>query len=106
MKKSIFGTLFLLGISITTLGQTNRINHYSHSGNDATLHIFKSSDNMGCGEVLKHEYEPDTIKKAKKKEVIDSTKIKNAILIPKAIPPRKGLSLETQYDVKSILNKF
>lgn len=109
MKTLTITTLLILGASATNFAQTNRINHFSHSGKSATLAIFKSADNMGCGEALRGEYVPDTTQKIKYIiEEIDTTKSKQkeSIEIPKSKPPRMGMSLERKYEQRSSLNKI
>lgn len=50
----------LTGITISSLSQTNQINHYSHSGSPSTLKILKARDNMGlgCGSAMRNEFTP------------------------------------------------
>ncbi len=107
MKKVLFAASILIGSTVITYSQTNRINHFSHSGKSSTLNIFASKDNMGCGEALRGEYVPDTTKNPIIKiEEIDTSKIKNSVEIPKSKNPRKGMSLETNYDASKALKKF
>lgn len=95
---------------MTSFGQTNRVNHFSHSGTTATLSIFEAADNMGCGEALRGEYVPDTtlqkvqIKPAK----IDTTKarLQNSIEIPTHKQPRKGMALEQKFDARLAFKKY
>lgn len=111
MKKPTILTIFLTTLSIQSFGQTNRINHYSHSGSTRTLDIFKSNDNMGlnCGSISNKEYQPDTISH---KTFLDSTKMdttKNKVCKPintSPEKPRRGLSLEPTFKVQDVLNKF
>ena len=104
MKKITIAAIILCGTSTAHFAQTNRINHFSHSGTSATLSIFEAADNMGCGEVLRGEYEPDTTLKIKAIKP-DSTKTipKNTISIPQSEKPRKGMSLESNMNNRTIL---
>jgi hypothetical protein len=101
----------LLAASIQFYGQTNRVNHYSHSGAKSTLSIFKSEDNMGlnCGSIGYKEYVPDS---SKITFVVDSvqtdTTIKNVCKPINSTPeqPRRGMSLRITFYVQDVLNKF
>jgi hypothetical protein len=108
MKKITLASLFVLSTTITAFSQTNRINHYSHSGSTSTLDIFASKDNMGCGEALRGEYVPDsTIKPLIKIEKVDTTKqLKNSIELPTNKKPRKGMSLDSSFDASTSRKKF
>jgi hypothetical protein len=110
MKRVIFISVII--ITTTQLyGQTNRINHYSHSGAKITLSTFKSDDNMGlnCGSIGYKEYVPDS---SKITFVVDSiqtdTTIKKVCKPINSTPesPRRGMSLRTTFDVQDVLNKF
>lgn len=57
MKKLYFISGVLM-VGTLCYGQTNRINHFSHSGQLATINIFKSNDNMGCGQINNLEIKP------------------------------------------------
>ncbi len=107
MRQLSFLTLVLIATTAQTFGQTNRINHYSHSGSSKTIEIFKANDNMGlnCGSISNKEYQPDT--NLSIKPVLDTTK--NKISKPintSSEKPRRGLSLEQTYKVHDVLNKF
>ena len=109
MKKIIAISVFVIGASMSSIGQTNRVSHFSHSGNIATLDIFKSADNMGCGHGQMEEFVPDTTVKVSP----DSTKIKTKMEkqkptkpVPVKETPRRGMSLESKFDVESVLGKF
>ncbi len=109
MKNLITFSLITLGLS--AYSQTNRINHYSHSGSSSTLEIFSSNDNMGlgCGSAYGVEYVPDsTIKLLPDSIQIDTTKNKvcKPTPIKKAETPRRGMSLQSKFDVESVLGKF
>lgn len=108
MKKITLAGILLIGVTFSNYAQTNRINHYSHSGSSTTLSIFAAADNMGCGEALRGEYIPDTTAKPIKiiKEV-DSTKVglKNTIEIPKAKAPRKGMALDQKANLRLVRKK-
>jgi hypothetical protein len=112
MKKHVLATLILAITTSLNYAQTNRINHYSHSGKVSTMNIFKANDNMGlgCGSSIATEYIPDSnrINKMIDSSSIDSLKPKVCVPIP--IPtsekPRKGMSLPSKYDVDSVLQKF
>ncbi|MCB9195034.1 MAG: hypothetical protein H6598_02315 [Flavobacteriales bacterium] len=103
-------TILLIGTLATSIqtisAQTNRINHYSHSGKTGTLNIFKANDNLGlgCGSALKNEYVPpamdtnavlwgDSLK-------IDSTKT--------CTPPNNSTgmkAIEKKIDTSSVYNR-
>jgi hypothetical protein len=103
MKNLTLTSLIVISATITTFSQTNRINHYSHSGSNSTLDIFSSKDNMGCGEALRGEYVPDTTQKPMIKiEKVDTTKqsLNKLIEIPENKKPRKGMSFDTQINTR------
>ena len=89
----------LLTTGAVSYAQTNRINHYSHSGSLATLNIFKANDNMGlgCGSSLNYELTPsiDSTTIIWDSAQVDSNKVcapgqpKNSI---KAINPKPDTS--------------
>lgn len=112
MKSFNVFTYVCLGLSFHSIAQTNRINHFSHSGNQSTLSIFKSNDHMGlnCGSPYNQEYIPDTTAIL---FVADSTKldsIKSKVCTPNntvpVVTPRRGLSLEIKFKVEDVLGKF
>lgn len=107
MNKITLTVILAIGSTFAGYSQTNRINHFSHSGSKSTLAIFESKDNMGCGEALRGEYVPDTsVNHIFKIEKIDTSKIKTNVVIPPSEVPRKGMSFESRYDAKTALKKF
>lgn len=97
MKKLVASILIILGTA--TYAQTNRINHFSHSGSIATLNIFKANDNMGlgCGSSLKYEMNPssDTTTVLWDSTQVDSNKVckpKPPTSVIKAIRPKVDTS--------------
>jgi hypothetical protein len=111
--KKLFAIVFIgfCGISVQTYAQTNRINHYSHSGSSKTLDVFKANDNMGlnCGSVSSQEFIPDTTVFIHKRDSaqIDTSKYKVCKpIIPAPEKPRRGLSLTPTFKVQDVLNKF
>lgn len=109
MKKQILTVSILMILVFSNYAQTNRINHYSHSGKSTTINIFKANDNMGlgCGSSFATEYTPDTTKKNVMDSIRkDSLKTKVCIPIPTSEKPRKGMSLQPLYNVENALGKF
>lgn len=102
MKKIIFVVALIGGVTVSA--QTNRVNHFSHSGSLATLDIFNANDNMGlgCGSSLKTEFSPavdsnivlwDSVN-------VDSTKV----CTPK--PPQDGMkAIDPKADTSKIYNR-
>lgn len=112
MKTFKYISFIAMGISMQAYAQTNRINHYSHSGNNATLSIFKANDNMGlnCGSPYNKEYSPDTTNNLTIHDSVFLDTTKPKVCKPtgaKSIEnPRRGLSLERTFDAEEVLGKF
>lgn len=92
-------SILILSVTVSTFGQTNRINHFSHSGSLATINIFKANDNMGlgCGSVYKNEYSPsvDTTTVKWDSVQVDSNKVctpNQPVKSIKALHPRQDTS--------------
>jgi hypothetical protein len=94
---AIMGSLF-------ATAQTNRINHYSHSGSLATLDIFKANDNMGlgCGSAYTTEFTPaiDTNTILWDSVQLDSTKV----CTPQ--PPKQSMkAIDPRVDTSKVYNR-
>lgn len=102
MKGILISAMLLCGTCLTA--QTNRINHFSHSGSITTLNIFKANDNMGlgCGSAYKNEISPtlDT-----NTVLWDSVKVdSNKVCAPK--PPQKGMrAIDPKADTSKVYNR-
>lgn len=98
--------ILLVGIisGLTVTAQTNRINHYSHSGSLATMNIFKSNDNMGlgCGSVFRGEVNPSLDTNT---VIWDSTKVdSNKVCTPK--PPAERMNaIRPRVDTSKVYNR-
>lgn len=103
--KELILTIGLIS-SISCLGQTNRINHYSHSGKTSTINIFTANDNMGlgCGQAYKTEYIPhiDTNTIIWDSASIDTT---NKVCTPPTTPQNTMRAIERKADTSSIYNR-
>lgn len=87
----------------STNAQTNRINHFSHSGSLATLDIFSANDNMGlgCGSVYRGEFKPSVDSTT---VIWDSVKMDtNKVCTPQ--PQKKGKAIDPKVDTSGIYNR-
>ncbi len=103
----IMKKIILLGAVVSSCSlaaQTNRINHFSHSGTHATLNFFTANDNMGlgCGSVYNAELKPyeDTTTVFLDSVALDSAKV----CTPK--PPMDGMkSIYPKPDTSRVYNR-
>lgn len=102
--KRIIILIALTGSGYAMKAQTNRINHFSHSGSLATLNSFKANDNMGlgCGSVYRGEITPSIDSNT---VIWDSVKVdSNKVCTPK--PPQKGMkAIDPRVDTSEIYNR-
>lgn len=104
--------LILTATLVTSAGivsaQTNRINHYAHSGSESTLNVFAANDNMGlgCGSSSYIEFTPDTTK------ILDSVFLNTPDSVKVCTPktttpdmPRRGMSLERKFDFDEMVGR-
>ena len=102
MKSIVVSALILT--SGIMYSQTNRINHFSHSGSLATLDIFKANDNMGlgCGSTFKTEITPSIDSNT---VIWDSVKVdSNKVCTPQ--PPKPGMkAIDPRPDTSKAYNR-
>ncbi|CAG5086150.1 hypothetical protein [Parvicella tangerina] len=102
MKKLILTCIVMSGFG--AMAQTNRINHYSHSGKLSTLNIFKSNDNMGlgCGSVYKGEVNPSLDTNT---VIWDSTKVDSNKVCTPITPANRMKAIRPKVDTSKVYNR-